>query len=250
MTASMVTAAHLQFCARLALLGRVRRNRIHQSRAQHVVCLQSLFPELLSDTVHLCRVKSLLNDTAHECCELRFLPSTLVAQLGVHKVWTELVWAHQTGTGAPAVWCLPSPLKGWSVTMRPNRCTPHSLHAFRWIAALESTMYNFCPFAVTESLSVGMTPTTEKSAFLGFQHFEQPQAWLCSTLLPRLTSTFLDEQWQNSFPPVKFVSPFLIPLSMEGCRESAIVVKVRRYVMTFCGSLVDMGAGEAQTSTW
>ena len=98
--------------------------------------------------------------------------------------------------GLSSVCTKSKPLNGWSTTIRPKRWTPHSLQALRWMAADSSMMWSLSPLAVTETASLGITPTTEKRAPLGFQHFEQPQAWLCATLLASVTSTFLVGQWQ------------------------------------------------------
>lgn len=49
---------------------------------------------------------------------------------------------------------------------------------------------------MTAKASRGTTPTMEKREPAGFQHLEQPQAWLWATLLFRVTLTLLDEQWQ------------------------------------------------------
>lgn len=67
-----------------------------------------------------------------------------------------------------------------------------------------------------------MTPITAKSAPEGFQHCEQPQAWLWRTFADSVTSTLLVEQWQWSFPPGKLAVPLVRPLSISGWREDAI----------------------------
>src|SRR6186713_1162209 len=107
--------------------------------------------------------------------------------------------------------------------MRPKRCTPQLEQAFRWMAALSSTTLIFCPLAVTLTLSIGVTAMTEKRAPLGFQHLEQPQAWLCRTLPVISTSTLSLGQWQRRVPPVKLAEPLEKPLSMEGWREGAML---------------------------
>ncbi|KAK5626482.1 hypothetical protein RRF57_002197 [Xylaria bambusicola] len=50
-----------------------------------------------------------------------------------------------------------------------------------WIAALGSMMCSFDSLSVMASFSTGTTPTTLNSASAGFQHLEQPQAWLNAT---------------------------------------------------------------------
>jgi hypothetical protein len=46
------------------------------------------------------------------------------------------------------------------------------------MVAVSSTMINFLAFAITSTLFFGITATCENNAPLGFQHLEQPQAWL------------------------------------------------------------------------
>src|SRR5688572_11865743 len=86
-----------------------------------------------------------------------------------------------------------------------------------------STIFSFCSFAVTFTLSREMTATTENFAPSGFQHLVQPQAWLNATLPLRLTVTGWEAHLQVSVPPAKSFAPGLMPLSIEGCRETAIV---------------------------
>ena len=76
---------------------------------------------------------------------------------------------------------------------------------------------------VIESLSVGTTPTTEKRAEAGFQHLEQPHAWLCRTLLSSLTVTGEEEHLQVRVPPEKLAEPCRRPLSIRGWREGAMM---------------------------
>ena len=59
---------------------------------------------------------------------------------------------------------------------RPYMWVPHSLQAWRWMVADESTISSLPSLAVTLRLSRGVTATTEKTAPLGFQHLLQPQA--------------------------------------------------------------------------
>lgn len=49
---------------------------------------------------------------------------------------------------------------------------------------------------MTARASRGTTPTMEKREPEGFQHLEQPQAWLWATLLLRVTLTLSDGQRQ------------------------------------------------------
>ena len=70
--------------------------------------------------------------------------------------------------------------------------------------------------AVTLSLSLGTTATTENIAPAGFQHLVQPQAWLCATLPLMVTVTGSVAHWQVSVPPLNFLLPALTPLSIDG----------------------------------
>src|SRR5262245_13692212 len=101
--------------------------------------------------------------------------------------------------------------------MRPYMCTPQPLQACRWMVAEPSTTPNFCALAVTSTLSFGTTATTENIAPAGFQHFVQPQAWLCATLPLMDTVTGSLAHRQVSVPPLNFLLPALRPpLSMDG----------------------------------
>lgn len=86
-----------------------------------------------------------------------------------------------------------------------------------------STIESFEAFAVTETASRGTTPTMEKREPEGFQHLEQPQAWLWATLLFKVISTWSEAQRQWSFPPEKLLEPGVMPLSIRGWREGAMV---------------------------
>jgi hypothetical protein len=55
-------------------------------------------------------------------------------------------------------------------------CTPHSLHRWRRIKAVESTISSLSPFSSTLTFSWGVTATIENVAPSGFQHLVQPQA--------------------------------------------------------------------------
>src|SRR4249919_725435 len=107
--------------------------------------------------------------------------------------------------------------------MRPYMCTPHSLHACRLIAALESMTFNFSSFAVTLRFSRGVTATCENSASPGFQHFVQPQTWLCAHWPLIVTVTLLVVHLHCSVPPAKFGAAGLRPLSTAGWIEIAMV---------------------------
>src|SRR5512142_901136 len=98
--------------------------------------------------------------------------------------------------------------------MRPYMCTPQPVQAWRWIVALGSTTLSLSAFLVTLTLSFEMTATTENVAPFGFQHFVQPQAWLCATFEPRDTSTA--PHLHTNVPPAKLGLPFLMPLSIDG----------------------------------
>ena len=68
-----------------------------------------------------------------------------------------------------------NPYSGWPLfSIRPYMCTPHSLQAWRWMVALESTTASLLPFALMLKLSRPTTATCENSAPLGFQHLVQP----------------------------------------------------------------------------
>lgn len=99
-----------------------------------------------------------------------------------------------------------------------------------WVRDIKCYSVEVCTYtwsldalAVTWTLSRGKTPTIENRAPAGFQHLEQPQAWLCATLLFRETTTWLDAQRQRREPPAKLGSPLVMPLSIRGWREGAIV---------------------------
>lgn len=65
----------------------MRRNHIHQIRAQAIIALQALLLERSPHIAHLLRLEALLNDAAHERRELRFLPLVLLrSELGVNEV--------------------------------------------------------------------------------------------------------------------------------------------------------------------
>lgn len=69
------------------LLRSVSRNHIHQVRAQAVVARQALLLKRRSNTTHLLRIEALLDNTAHERCELRLLPLILHRpELAVNEV--------------------------------------------------------------------------------------------------------------------------------------------------------------------
>src|SRR5437763_3466408 len=100
--------------------------------------------------------------------------------------------------------------------MRPNICVPQTLHAWRWIVADASTTWSLSPFSTTLTLSRGTTATTEKVAPSGFQHFVQPQAWLCATSPVIATLTGRALHLQTRVPPAKLPEPCFTPLSTEG----------------------------------
>src|SRR5512143_907049 len=104
--------------------------------------------------------------------------------------------------------------------MRPYMCVPHSLQAWRWIVALESTTFSLFSFFVTLTLSRGATATTANSAPAGFQHLVQPQAWLCAVWEEIFTSTGLVLHLQVSVPPAKSFLPGFTPPSTEGWIET------------------------------
>lgn len=91
------------------------------------------------------------------------------------------------------------------------------------MAADSSMMRSLEALDETLSLSTGMTPTMAKRELFGFQHLEQPQAWLWATLEERVTVTRLEGQWQWRVPPGWFGLPFVMPLLRAGWREGAIV---------------------------
>src|SRR5271165_488727 len=101
-------------------------------------------------------------------------------------------------------------------SIRPNMCTPHTLHACRWMVADGSTTSSLSPFWVTFTLSFDTTATTENSAPFGFQHLVQPQAWLCAICAPIDTLTGLSAHLQVKVPPAKSFDPCLTPLSTDG----------------------------------
>lgn len=65
----------------------MRRNHIHQIRTQTIITLQSNLPKPAPNTPHPLSRKPLLDNTAHESRELRFLPAIpLGAELGVDEI--------------------------------------------------------------------------------------------------------------------------------------------------------------------
>src|SRR6478672_12005184 len=106
-----------------------------------------------------------------------------------------------------------SPLKPWSFSTGPYMWTPHEVHACRRIVALGFTTLSLSPLAVTLTLSVGTTATTEKVAPFGFQHCVQPQAWSCRICPSMLTVTGLSVHRQTSVPPLKLSDAGFMPLS-------------------------------------
>lgn len=71
------------------LLRSVRRNHIHQIRAQDIIALQALLLELGPHIAHLGRVKALLDDAAHKRRKLRLLPLVLLRpELCVNEIQT------------------------------------------------------------------------------------------------------------------------------------------------------------------
>src|SRR2546425_3184105 len=105
--------------------------------------------------------------------------------------------------------------------MRPYRCTPQPLQAWRWIVAFGSTIFSLLPLALTLTLSRGATATCANSAPLGFQHLVQPQTWLCALCALTDTLTGLDVHRQLSVPPPKPGVPAFTPLSTAGWIEIA-----------------------------
>src|SRR5882672_1535458 len=109
------------------------------------------------------------------------------------------------------------PKNGWPLfSMRPNMCTPQAVHAWRWIAAVVSTILSFWPLAVTLTLSRPSTATTENTAPSGFQHLLQPQAWLNATSLASVTVTGSFAHLQLSVPPLWPAAPAFTPSSTLG----------------------------------
>src|SRR5581483_2098348 len=100
--------------------------------------------------------------------------------------------------------------------MRPYICVPHALQAYRWMVFEASTICSLSPFSSTVTFCRGTTATTENVAPAGFQHWVQPQAWLCATSPLMPTVTGLSLHLQTSVPPVKLPEPFFTPLSTEG----------------------------------
>ena len=107
-------------------------------------------------------------------------------------------------------------------SIRPYMCTPQPVQAWRWIVLDASTTLSFWPFAVTTTLSRGTTATMLKVAPSGFQHWVQPQTWLCAVFEPRVTSTLSVAQWQLSVPPAKSALPALTPPSTAGWIDAAM----------------------------
>src|SRR4029079_94613 len=81
----------------------------------------------------------------------------------------------QPGSDESSVCTKSSPKNGClSLSMRPYIWTPQPEHAQRLIVAFGSTTWSFDSFAVTLTLSRGITATCENNAPDGFQHFVQP----------------------------------------------------------------------------
>jgi len=84
-------------------------------------------------------------------------------------------------------------------------------------------MCSLLSLEVTLRAERGTTPTMLKMALEGFQHLEQPQAWLCAMFELRETVTGEVLQWQESLPPEKEEEPAVIPLLMRGWRLNDIL---------------------------
>lgn len=84
-------------------------------------------------------------------------------------------------------------------------------------------MWSLLSLEVTLRAERGTTPTMLKMAPEGFQHLEQPQAWLCAMFELRETVTGEVLQWQESLPPEKEEEPVVMPLLMRGWRLNDIV---------------------------
>src|ERR1700761_8803679 len=84
------------------------------------------------------------------------------------------------------------------------------------MAAFSSTIFSLSPFSVTERASLPTTATTENLAPAGFQHLEQPQAWLWATAAPIFTFTGLDVHLHTRVPPANEGEPFFRPPSSVG----------------------------------
>src|SRR5262249_42179807 len=100
------------------------------------------------------------------------------------------------------------------------------------MAAFASTTFSFCALAVTDTLSLPMTAICANTASSGFQHFVQPQTWLCAVLPFRLTVTGLEVHLQEGVPPAKLAEPGFTPLSTAGCILTAM--------MLFLSTVVDL----------
>src|SRR5712672_1820736 len=100
--------------------------------------------------------------------------------------------------------------------MRPYMCTPQSLQAYRWMAALASTTSRLSAFLETRSLSRDTTATCANSAPAGFQHLVHPHTWLWAHWAPIVTSTGLLAHLHWSIPPAKLGEPGGTPLSTAG----------------------------------
>src|SRR4051812_36431734 len=85
-------------------------------------------------------------------------------------------------------------------------------------------MPSFSPWAVTVTLSRGITATCENSEPAGFQHLVQPQTWLCAVWPFSDTVTFASEHLHCSVPPLKFAAAGLMPLSTAGWMEGALAM--------------------------
>src|SRR3954463_1408258 len=91
------------------------------------------------------------------------------------------------------------------------------------MVAAGSTTLSLSSLAVTASLSRETTATCENRAPSGFQHLVQPHAWLCAVCERMVTVTFLSAQRQRSVPPEKAGAAALMPRSIAGWMESAMV---------------------------
>src|SRR4051812_24537810 len=85
-------------------------------------------------------------------------------------------------------------------------------------------MPSFSPWAVTVTLSRGITATCENSEPAGFQHLVQPQTWLCAVWPFSDTVTFASEHLHCNVPPLKFAAAGLMPLSTAGWMEGALAM--------------------------
>lgn len=215
--------------------------QVHQRRSKAIVRLQPLVLKQCSNIAHLVRIIALLDDGADKSGKLWLLPSARVAQFRVHKVealermvvLNSAIHVHATVFASlcrSRRYQYDSSMTGGNDRRGPYMALNSGLLIdnlkfvfvggdLQFVDLYSSVQHPDWKAQAQTSNLTGTTPTTLNTAPFGFQHFEQPQAWLWATFVSSVTSTGLLEHLHCSLPPLLFGSPGLMPLSINGCNE-------------------------------